>query len=210
MRNLIIYGAGGFGKETAVLIEQINQRNKRWNLLGFYDDAKPVGEQVGAYRVLGASDQLNLSPEELDVVIAVADPHVRRQIKSKIKNPRLNFPAIIHPDVAVHSSCRVAEGSIVCANVLMTADVKIDSFVIVNLACTLGHDSHLGSFVSLMPAVNISGYVTLGEGTFVGTGATLLQQLTIGANCIVGAGALVTHSFGDGKKIVGMPARSIA
>ena len=35
MRDLIIIGAGGFGREVAWLVERINKKSIVWNLIGF-------------------------------------------------------------------------------------------------------------------------------------------------------------------------------
>lgn len=40
MRDIAIYGAGGFGKEVACLLNRINEVNHQWNLIGFFDDIK--------------------------------------------------------------------------------------------------------------------------------------------------------------------------
>ena len=36
MRGIIIVGAGGFAREVAWLIEEINLKNQEWNLIGFF------------------------------------------------------------------------------------------------------------------------------------------------------------------------------
>ena len=41
--NIAIYGAGGFGKEVACLIDRINRNGGDWHLIGFFDDTKPAG-----------------------------------------------------------------------------------------------------------------------------------------------------------------------
>ena len=38
MKDLIIFGASGFGREVAWLVERINNSSPTWNLLGFIDD----------------------------------------------------------------------------------------------------------------------------------------------------------------------------
>lgn len=37
MKNIVILGAGGFAREVAWLIEEINNKNAEWNLLGFIE-----------------------------------------------------------------------------------------------------------------------------------------------------------------------------
>ena len=43
MKNIAIYGAGGFGREVSCMLNIINQCESRWNLIGFFDDTKPIG-----------------------------------------------------------------------------------------------------------------------------------------------------------------------
>ena len=40
MKDIAIYGAGGFGREIACLIQMINKSEKKpkWNIVGFFDD----------------------------------------------------------------------------------------------------------------------------------------------------------------------------
>ena len=38
MKDIAIYGAGGFGKEVACLIKRINEQEPTWKLVGFFDD----------------------------------------------------------------------------------------------------------------------------------------------------------------------------
>lgn len=209
MENLIIYGAGGFGRETSLLLHQINLNSPRWNVIGYCDDGKSVGEKIGHLIVLGGMSYLNNYADGINVVIAIADPSTREKIRKGLINPKLKFPPIVHPATIIDTSCSIGEGCIICAGVIVTIDVSIKSFSIVNLSCTVGHDSQLSDFTSLMPAANISGNVSIGRGSYVGAGAILLQGISVGEYTVVGAGSVVTRSFENHKRIMGVPARSI-
>ena len=39
MKNLVIIGAGDFGREVSWVVERINAQTPTWNLLGFVDDS---------------------------------------------------------------------------------------------------------------------------------------------------------------------------
>ena len=44
MKDIAIYGFGGFGREVACVIQAINEIEPTWNLIGFFDDGQVVGE----------------------------------------------------------------------------------------------------------------------------------------------------------------------
>jgi sugar O-acyltransferase (sialic acid O-acetyltransferase NeuD family) len=208
MRKIAIYGAGGFGREVALMIDQINGANPIWRLLGFFDDGKKKRKIVDGLSVLGGIDDLNQSSEEIDVVIGIADPAIRKEIVSKITNNKISFPVLIHPSVLVGDRQRnkFARGSIITAGTILTTNIILGEFVIINLACTIGHDVHLENYCSIMPGCNLSGFIHAGEGTFIGAGAIVLPNIQIGKFGKVGAGAVVTKNVDDNKTVMGVPA----
>ena len=76
----------------------------------------------------------------------------------------------------------------------------------VNLSCTIGHDTTIGEFVEICPNVSISGRCTIGNLVFIGTGATILPDITIGNNSVVAAGSVVTKDVPDNVLVAGIPA----
>src|SRR5690349_7200686 len=189
MRDLVIYGAGGFGREVLLLIDQVNADKKQWNVLGFIDDGKPANTQVDDYEVLGGLKYLQTS--SLSVVLAIAEPTLRKKIVGELKSASLQFPTVIHPTANLGDRKRnkIQEGSIITAGNILTTSVHMGRFVILNLSCTIGHDVTFGDYCTILPGCNISGNVKIGEGTTIGTGAQVLQNLTLGSGCTVGAGA---------------------
>src|SRR5882672_2350541 len=209
MKKLAIYGAGGFGRETAVMIEQINSQTPVWEVIGFFDDGLKKGDEVDALRILGNISDLNSYADDLSVCIAVADPVSRLHLSKKLINPKIDFPLIVHPKAIVGDARRnkLGRGSIVTAGVILTTGIEIDEFCIINLSSTLGHDVKLGSCCTVMPACSISGNVSIGSCCVLGTGSRIIQEVTIGEHCMIGAGSVVTKSFGSNLKILGVPAR---
>jgi sugar O-acyltransferase (sialic acid O-acetyltransferase NeuD family) len=192
MKKIAIYGAGGFGKEVRGMLDV--QRHY-FLFAGFIDDFKKVQEAV--------QDE-NFD----DVLLAIADPEIRSRIYQQWSLKPVSFTTLIGEDVWLHPSVAIGKGSIICPGVKFTVDIHLGEFVIVNLNSTIGHDVVIGDFCSLMPAVNISGNVTLGKRVFVGTGATILQGLTIGDGAVIGAGAVVTRDVPSYSTVMGVPATS--
>ena len=65
----------------------------------------------------------------------------------------------------------------------------------------------IGNYVEVCPGVHISGKVTIGEFSFIGTGAVILPGIKIGSRCVVGAGAVVSKDVQDNVTVVGLPAK---
>ena len=211
MQKIAIYGAGGFGLEVAMLIEQINAVELKWDMVGFFDDGVPEGRLINDYPVLGGIDSLNSWPSDLSLVFALGWPYTKINVFQQITNPNIRFPVLVHPSVITGNAkyLDIGEGSIICAGSIITTNITIGRHVIINLACTIGHESTIGDFSSLMPTCNISGEVKIGQGTFWGTGAKIINQKIVGDHAIIGAGAVVTADIPDSVTAVGVPAKVI-
>lgn len=210
MKKIAIIGAGGFGREVKTLIDSINKVNPTYHFVGFYDDGFEKGSLVNGYPVLGGVAEVNDVPDSLAIAIAIGDPKTKFALFSKIKNDKIYFPTLIHPNVLISDDfVTIGSGCIICAGCIITCNIVIQDFVILNLMCTVGHDTTLSSYSSFMPSVNISGEVLIGEKVYVGTGVKIINQLEIGVNTIVGAGAVVSKSLPENCTAVGIPAKPI-
>lgn len=211
MKELYIIGAGGFGREVAWLVERINAQNLTWDLKGFLDDNEGLhGTQMNGYSVLGGCDYLNYTENEVWIICAVGSPKIRKKIVEKIQNnANVRFATLIDPGVIASNRISIGEGSIVCANTIMTVNIDIGKHVIINLQCTLGHDDVIRDFVTINPGVNVSGNVEIESGTDIGTGTKIIQGKKIGTECVIGAGAVVIRDIPDKSTAVGVPARRV-
>lgn len=209
MKKIAIIGAGGFGRETKMLIDQINVTKPQFEIVGFYDD-KQYEHLINGKQYLGnISDAASIN-EPMSFVIAIGDPNTRNTIVDQLQKPMFDFPNLIHPNVVIGTDVvNLGRGNIICAGSIITVNIDIKDFVILNLCCTVGHDTVIESYSSFMPAVNISGEVHIQEKVYVGTGAKVINLLTIGENTIVGAGAVVAKSLPANCTAVGVPAKPI-
>lgn len=212
MKKISIFGAGGFGREVKMLIEQINSEKKEWEFIGFWDDDENLDTHINDSPLLGGMKQLNeFSGNELYLVCAVAEPNTKEQIINKISNTNIKFPILIHPNAIIGNGkyVSIGEGSIITAGNIITTNIKIGKHVILNLSCTVGHDTIIEDFSSFMPTVNISGEVHIKKNVYVGTGAKIINLLEIGENTTIGAGAVVAKSLPGNCVAVGIPAKPI-
>lgn len=210
MEKIVIVGAGGFGREVKMLIDQINLKEHKYEFLGFYDDGFEKGTTINNNQVLGSIEDLANTSQELNVVVAIGSPEIKRKIVEKLTSATIKFPTLIHPSVLIGDEfVSIGNGCIICAGTIITCNIEIKDFVILNLMCTVGHDTVINSFASFMPSVNISGEVVIHEGVYVGTGAKIINQLEIGRQTVVGAGAVVSKTLPEKCTAVGIPAKPI-
>lgn len=210
MQDIVVIGAGGFGREVKTIIDAVNKETKIYNFLGYYDDGIEKGKIINGFPVLGNLNELNTLKTNLAVVLGIGNPIVKSKIIASLTNDLLSYPTIIHPSVLIsNDAVSIGDGCVICAGTIITCNIKIANFVTLNLICTVGHDTIIDIFSSFMPSVNISGEVHIAEKVYVGTGAKIINQLIIGKNTIVGAGAVVSRSLPENCTAVGIPAKPI-
>ena len=113
MKNIVIVGAGGVGRETSLIIQQINELKITWNLIGFIDDdVNSWGNVINGYPVIGGMDSLEKLSLDTYVVVAIANYKVKKRIVNKINN-RFKFATIVHPRVWLHDYMTLGEGTII-------------------------------------------------------------------------------------------------
>jgi sugar O-acyltransferase (sialic acid O-acetyltransferase NeuD family) len=213
MNEIAIYGAGGFGKEIACLINnRINAINPTWNIIGFFEDGKAKGEQISHLgQVLGNVDDLNEWKTPLSIVFAIGNPDSIWKLVNKIVNPNVNYPNIIHPgfELADPETFSIGKGNVIARGVTFSCNVSVGDFNQFNSISALAHDVVVGSYNVFMPLVRISGEAVIGDFNFFGIGSIVLQQKKIGNNTRIGANSVVMTKTKDGFLYMGNPAKKM-
>lgn len=211
---IAIYGAGGFAREVAWLIEAINHTKAQYHLVGFVDDnPKLRGQSINDIPVLNLEDLLTQYPESR-MIGAIGNPQTRQILMEKVAQAGLTFETLIHPRAERSRWIEYGEGIVICAGNILTTNINLGDHIQINLDCTIGHDVIMGEYTTLAPGVHVSGWVHFGKRVYVGTGAVIIngtseKPLVIGDDAIIGASACVTKSVEAGLTMVGVPARPL-
>jgi len=208
---LVIIGCGGFGREVHDVIDAMNEVKPTWNLLGYLDD---LPEQVNVSRVesrnsrvLGDTNWLTAAGQEVQFVIGIGTGKTRRIIDERFSAAGLTAATLVHPAATLGHDVRVGMGSVICAGVRVTTNISLGRHVHLNINTTVGHDCTLKDYVTVNPLVAISGGVTIGTETMLGTHSAILQNLTVGERSVVGAGSCVVKDVPNDTVVKGVPAR---
>lgn len=211
MKDIVIYGAGGYGREIACLIKRINAVRPEWNLLGFIDDGEPIGKKNEYGEVLGNGDYLNNRTEPLCVAMAIGKPATVKYIIENISNPLIDFPNLIAPDVVFMDAenMTMGRGNILCTGCLVSCNTHIGDFNTFNDFVSIGHDTTIGNYNAFMTATRVSGLVTIGECNFFGVNSCMVQGVKIGNNTTIAAGSAIMRRTKDGYTYMGVPASAL-
>ncbi|MFW1754398.1 acetyltransferase [Acinetobacter wanghuae] len=202
MRDLIIIGAGGLGKEISWLSKRCGR-----NIVGFLDDTlDKQGTIINSDKVLGNIADC-VKYKNCDFIIAIGNPRARKKIIETYFDDSYNFATLIDPSVIISEYVDIKPGVVICAGVILTIDIKVGRHTIINLNATVGHDVTIGDYVTIAPNVAISGEIEIGNLVELGTNSTLKEKLTISNGAMIGMGAVVTRNVEMNNIVIGSPAK---
>ncbi|HET9168050.1 MAG TPA: acetyltransferase [Actinospica sp.] len=209
-RDLLIVGAGGFARETAQLLAAcMPALAKSLRLLGFLDDDPALtGWNVDGVPVLGPSTMVYDTPHA-GVVLCVGsprDPLSRMRLAERLDLPAQRYATVVHPTASVSVDSVIGPGSVLLAQSVLTAGVRVGAHVAVMPRVVLTHDDEIGDFATLASGVTLGGGVRVGRGAYLGAGAMVRENLAIGAGALVGMGSVVLRDVPPGEVWAGNPA----
>ena len=204
--KLLIIGAGGHGRVVA----DTAQVSGQWSEFAFVDSRYPQLTQSGQWPVVGNDEMLlSLQEDYSSVVVAVGDNKGRLRLHEIAQQAGFQLVVVVHPSAVVGSDVKLGEGTVVFAGAVINYGATLGRSCVINTAATIDHDCSLDDGVHLSPGVHLAGGVTIGECSWVGMGASVIQQITIDKDAVVGAGAAVINNIEQGATVVGVPAKNI-
>ncbi len=212
--QVIVCGAGGFGREVAWLADVSSGSEDRYDVVCFADDApENRGKVLNGIEVMDWETARQRFPEAL-VVVAIGSPQTRERVAARAAAAGFRGATLVHPRVERSRWLEIGEGTVICAGSILTTNIRLGAHVQINLDCTLGHDVVMGDYATLAPGVHLSGYVQLGRRVYVGTGAVIINgdgsaPLVVGDDAVIGAGACVIRPVPPGATVVGVPAKEV-
>jgi sugar O-acyltransferase (sialic acid O-acetyltransferase NeuD family) len=210
MKRVLIVGAGGFGREVHTWFEEWRladpARQGGYLFAGFLDrDPQALAGLAIDAPILG--DPATYQPTEADVFICgLGLPKPKMICCRGLQVRGAVFLTIVHPTAIIGPRCTFGVGCVVCPYVVVTCDVQVGDFAVLNLHATIGHDARLGHGVTLSGHADVTGHVTLGDEVFLSSHASVIPGVKVPDRVLVGAGSVVVRADDSDVTMFGVPA----
>lgn len=209
LKSLYIYGAGGFGREVAWVVEAVNLQAAEWHIAAYIDDdpatagtsidGRPVLPSLEAARAAAGASPLYIS-------LGVGFPGTRTALAHRAAAAGFVPATLVHPVAVVGPSVNLGPGTIVAAGAVVGPNATLGAHVLLNVGCGVGHDSVVGDSTVVCPGARVSGGCTVGTGVLVGSNAVIAPGRTVGDEAVVGALSFVVLDVRPGRTVLGNPA----
>src|SRR2546430_1689631 len=112
-KNLIIVGAGEFGREVFTWAHQATRAGAPWTIKGFLDD-RPDALERFKYNVpiLGSANAYPIDSDD-QFLIAMGGPDTKAGCSETLARRGACFATLIHPTAVIGHNVTIGEGSII-------------------------------------------------------------------------------------------------
>jgi sugar O-acyltransferase (sialic acid O-acetyltransferase NeuD family) len=208
-KNLIIIGAGQFGREMFQVASETIADGAPYRIKGFLDNRSdaltgfnidlPVLGNVEAYQ-----------PDPDDVFIgAIGEPHEKIKAFKPILDRGGVFINLIHPLARMGRNVELGIGVVLEPYAELSCDLRLGNFVTILPFSTVAHDVRVGDWCQISSHCGLNGCVTMGEGVFLGSHACIIPRTKVGDWAYIGAGSVVITDVKPNTKVFGNPARPV-
>jgi sugar O-acyltransferase (sialic acid O-acetyltransferase NeuD family) len=208
MQNLIIVGAGGFGRVTYSQCKGDGAFGKDWVVKGFLDDRPNILDgyktEVG---IIGTPDTYAPQPGDI-FIVALGEPKAKMHYAEPLLKKNAYF-INLRTEITRGDNVVFGKGNVFEPKVYFASDIRVDDFVTIGALTIIGHDVHIGSYTHVSSFVMIGGWADIGAGATIHPHATILPKVKIGDGATVGAGSVVVRDVPPGMTVFGNPAKRL-
>lgn len=209
MKNLIIIGAGGMGRQVFLFAQGCKGYQKDYVIKGFLDDNLDAMDGFDDFPpLLGSVDDYEIQPDDV-FFNSIGDVASKKRCINKILERGGVFITLIHPTAGVSKGTKVGRGCMIAARVGIGTDSEIGDFCLIQDNAIVGHDVKVGNFCRIDCNVVLIAGVSLEDDVCIHTSSVINHNVHIGEGAMVGALSFVIRNVKPGTTVQGNPAKRI-
>jgi sugar O-acyltransferase (sialic acid O-acetyltransferase NeuD family) len=199
MRNVIIIGAGGAGKELTFYIEDYNSKSgldDQINILGYIDDSIENWKNHRLkFPYISNIESYNPRPNE-EVLIAVMDINARKKMIETLLRKKAKIGSFVHNSVILPKNADMGKGTIIFPFCIVEKYALIGDYNLLTSYSFISHDCVVGNN-NFLATAGLAGSVKVGDNNYFGIRSTVIPGIEIGNNNVIQAGMIVDKNVKD-------------
>lgn len=209
MKNLIILGAGGMGRQVYLFAQSCVGYMKDYSIKGFLDDNPHAMDGFDGFPpVLGSVDGYQIQPDDI-FFNSIGDVQSKKKCIIKILEKGGDFITLIHPTASVSKGSKIGRGCMLGPRAGVGVESTVGDFCLIQDNAIIGHDVHVGDFCRIDCNVVLIAGVIIDNGVCIHTSSVINHNVHIGENAMVGALSFVIRNVKSGTSVQGNPAKRI-
>lgn len=206
MEKTLLIGASGLAREVLAVIREGDTHV----VFGILDDGwADMTDEFDGIPILGPSERA-IDYVDTKLLVCVGSGVARERIVARLTELGIgpaNYTTVIDPSVRNPGGSPIGHGSILLANVAITAAASVGSHVVLMPSVTVTHDDVIEDFVTVAAGAAIAGAVHISRGAYIGMNASVRQYIVVGEGATLGMSAALLDNLPPGETWVGVPAR---
>ena len=207
MKQLLIIGARGFGREVYNLFLKCKKAGLEVECKGFLDSKSDALDNYSNYPpIISSVEDYVIQPDDV-FICALGDVRYKKQYVTYLKEKGAQFISLIHPKAEIDLNTEIGEGCIIRSYSSISCDVKIGNFVTIMAFTAIGHDAKVGDWSHIGAHCFMGGGSRLGEMVTMNPGARILSHKEAEDGSTIGAGSVVISKVKEKTTVFGVPAK---
>ncbi len=208
MKQLLILGAGGMGKEIYYTARHSFGYGSEFVVKGFLDFPNPDWDTSIYPPILGIEDDYEIQLDDV-FTCSIGDVHLKRKVCEKMKARGAQFQTLIFDNVQIRENVKIGDGCIIDSYAHIGSDAIIGENCLIQAFACVAHDCIVGDYSRIDVRALMVGGVKVGNNVTVHTNALISHKVVLEDDSTVAAMSFVIKKVKAGTTVMGNPAKRL-
>lgn len=209
MKDLIILGAGGMGRQVYFFAKSCTGYQKEYTIKGFLDDNPHAMDGFDTFPpLLGTISDYQIQKNDV-FFNSIGDVKAKKICINKILKRGGEFITLIHPTATISEGSKVGKGCMFSVRSGMGVESEVGDFCLVQDNAIIGHNVYVGNFARIDCNVVLIAGVSIEDDVCIHTSSVVNHNIHIGKGATVGALSFVIRNVKPGTTVLGNPAKKV-